>query len=143
MLGAHFFGIVREQHGLCDKNMNENGRKMRLAKHLVGAFAWGLVAVLCSCGFLEGKMNGLADESAQKFNSMAGAAKTKQDAAACLEYYKRMEMDFLKFKVKDGFDEPLSHFYAGTSNSLAKIQADFNAHPEYGGLEQFMKKLGE
>lgn len=116
---------------------------MRLAKHLVGVFVMALAAILCSCGFLEGKMNSLADESAQKFNSMAGTAKTKDDAAACLEFYKRMEMDFLKFKVKDGFDEPLIHFYAGTSNSLAKMQADFHAHPEYGKFEQFIKKLGE
>lgn len=117
--------------------------KTRFAKYLVSAFTLGLAAILCSCGFVEGEMNGLADVSAQKFNSMTSAAKTKEDAAACLEFYKRMEMDFLKFKVKDGFDESLAHFYAGTSNSLAKMQTDFHAHPEYGGFEQFMKKLGE
>ena len=102
-----------------------------------------LTTILCSCGLVEEKFNRKAEDAAQKFNSMAGAIKTKQDISACFEDYKHKEMLFIQIKVKSGYDDPLARFYTGTSNSLAKIQKDYDMHPEYDKGEKLIKSMVE
>ena len=99
-----------------------------------------LILGFCSC---EGPIKNLADEATQKFNGMVNKAENQKDAESCIEYYKTMEMDIMKFKVKYGMDAPLARFYQGTSNSLVILQTKFNVRPEYGKVESFLKKLGE
>ena len=113
----------------------------KITMGVIGIIA--IIGFIYSCGIVENKLNALADEAATKFNTTAIQVKTQEDAKNCIDYYKTMEMDFIKFKVKHDIAEPLDRFHAQTSNALTKLEADFKAHPEYGSFESLMKKLGE
>ena len=97
--------------------------------------------LLSACGVAEKQLDSLADESAQKFNSMASKVATPEEAKNCVAFYQRMEMDFIGFKIKHGVDSPITRFRQNTSKSLSKLQAEFKTHPEYGDFENAIKKL--
>lgn len=101
------------------------------------------VVSLTSCGYIDNKLNSLADDAAQKFNGMAAEIHTEESAKASIKFYKQMELDFIGFKLKHGIDTPLERFHQQTAGSLSKIESEFKVHPEYGNFESFMKKLSE
>jgi len=113
-------------------------RQIRLALAAIG-----LVVVACSCGVVENKLNAFVDEAAQNFNAAAKEVKTPEDAKNCIAYYRKMEMHFIKFKVKHGLEAPLTRYYAQTSNTLSRIEAEFKLHPDYDSFEGFIKTLAE
>ena len=102
-----------------------------------------LCLMLSACGLAEKQLDSMADESAQTFNSMASKVSSPEEAKNCVAFYKRMEMDFIGFKIKHGFDGPIARFRKNTSKSLLKLQSEFKTHPEYGDFEKTIKKLGE
>jgi hypothetical protein len=58
-------------------------RKISRFNSAVAAIA--VCVAFCSCGVMENKMNAIADESAQKFNTMVDNARTAEDArGVCL-----------------------------------------------------------
>ncbi len=114
--------------------------KISLIKQINLALMASGLLLCCSCG---GQLNSLADEAAQKFNANAQTIKTAEDAHECLEYYKMMEMNFIKFKVKHGFEEPLMRYYAQTSNTLSRIEKALKLQPDYGSFERLMKNIAE
>jgi len=89
----------------------------------------------------ENKLNSLADESAQQFNDMVSKASTPKEAKSCIEYYKTMEMDFINFKIRYGFDSPIARFRQKTSLSKSELLSKFNLNPESGTFEKVMKSL--
>lgn len=101
------------------------------------------VYVFQGCGAINDSLNKMASEGSQSFTTMVEAAETAEDAKAAIEYYKRLELDFLKFKAKNNFDEPFSNYRKSCAPALAKLKSNFNITPEYNSTEKFLFKVVE
>ena len=114
-------------------------------KNTCKSIAIALLAIigLQACGRINDFLNESAAEQVKIFTAKAEAAHNAEEVTAVFEYYKLQELNFLKYKAKYDFDEPLVNFRKGCAPALAKLESDFKVKPEYNKMEKFLIQLAE